>query len=329
MSGQTVTWTATDEGVASVSSGGLTTAVGNGTATIDATSGSVTAAVSVTVQQLADTVAVSPDPVVLGGAGSTATASALVLDAGGNEIVAAVVTWSLDEPSVATVSNAGVVLGVAPGLTMVTATADAVVGTATVIVVGTVTRGLVSDASWEVFDADPAAGAATNLGSAQNVCLNASNPPSCPAGAVLYGWDGGGWGTDLSAIPGAAWIWGPGVTGQSISTNAEFYFSVTFDLAGSPTEGRIFIAADDFAELLVNGASVGTIGSTTDVGAAGQAQAALKEFDVLSLLVSGSNRITVRAVNGVFGSCCTYAGAPAGVVFGGFIRGEVIAAVRE
>jgi hypothetical protein len=52
MSGQAVTWNSGDASIASVSSGTIT-AVGNGTTTVTATSGSLTADVSVTVEQVA------------------------------------------------------------------------------------------------------------------------------------------------------------------------------------------------------------------------------------------------------------------------------------
>lgn len=180
---------------------------------------------------------------------------------------------------------------------------------------GTIT--FVSDTTWAVSDP-----AGTFLGFAQNVCLNASAPSNCPAGATSYGWGGGGWTADLSSIPGATWIWAPGITGTtSPAFPAEFFFSKTFNLSGAPIAGTISVAVDDFAEVFVNSTSVGTTGSVTDVSLAGAAQSSLITFNITSFLVAGTNVITVRAANGQFG-CGTgpYSCNPAGVVFGGSLQ---------
>jgi hypothetical protein len=104
---------------------------------------------------------------------------------------------------------------------------------------------------------------------------------------------------------------------------ARFYFSKNFILTGHPTNGVIHIAADDFAEVYVNGTSAGMIGSTTDVALASIAQTSLQTFDLTSLLKPGRNTITVKAQNGqkafsfLCGATCTYGQHPAAVVFGG------------
>ena len=135
---------------------------------------------------------------------------------------------------------------------------------------------------WGVFTDDPGAAARSQgnglgfVGGAQEVCLNASAPTSCPSGAFLYGFPVNGWFADLSILPRAAWVWAPGITqGESPAEFASYYFSRSFVLAGPPTAGTVYLAADDFAELLVNGIAAGSVGSITDVGLAGQAQSGL------------------------------------------------------
>jgi hypothetical protein len=104
-----------------------------------------------------------------------------------------------------------------------------------------------------------------------------------------------------------------------------FYFiSKSFLLSGHPTAGTVYLAADDFAELRVNGVVVGSVGSPTDFALAAQAQSALTAFDIGSLLKRGTNVITIKGTNGsrdfspfCAGTSCTYAQNPAGVVFGG------------
>jgi len=170
------------------------------------------------------------------------------------------------------------------------------------------TMGFVSDTSWAVND-----------GFAQAVCLNSSAPAICPAGATMYGFAGAGWGTNLAAIPGAAWIFGPGVAGATTPAElASFTFTKSFFLNGAPTGGSILISADDFGSVSVNGSQVGTVGSTTNIALAGQ-KANLATFDLSEFLNPGLNTIAVTVQNGLFGGCtnCTFAQNPAGAVFGG------------
>jgi hypothetical protein len=183
---------------------------------------------------------------------------------------------------------------------------------------------LVSDTSWEVFDGDPASGPATSLGFAQTVCLNASAPANCPAGATLYGHPAAGWSADLSSIPGAFWIWAPGITGATAPAElAEFFFVKKITINGTATTGTVQVAADDLAEVRVNGTIVGTTGSATDVSLASAAPNSLTSFDITPHLTAGANTITIRGQNGIgaFAGCtnCTYAQHPAGVVFGGSV----------
>jgi hypothetical protein len=187
----------------------------------------------------------------------------------------------------------------------------------------------VSGTSWTTTNS-----ASVNIGAAQTVCLNATNPNPCPAGSTLYGYPFGGWGTNLAAIPGAAWIWAPGVTGTTQPAElAQYTFSSTFVLAGLPLSGNIWVSADDFAAVYVNGNLVGQVGSTTDSVASGAAQAALTQFNLLAFLVQGANTIAVVGQNGQasFGGCtnCTYAQHPAGVVFGGSLTYQDATPVPE
>ncbi len=179
----------------------------------------------------------------------------------------------------------------------------------------------VSDTSWQVYNTDPALGSGTLFGFAQFVCLTATIPSSCPAGATIYGHSTGGWSSDVSSIPGAHWIWAPGINGTTAPAEFnQFYFSKSFQLNGTNPIGLISISADDFAEVRVNDHVVGSIGSVSDYSTATQAQTSLTTFNLTPFLRAGSNILTVRAENGPFGICCpsNYANNPAGIVFGGF-----------
>jgi hypothetical protein len=181
---------------------------------------------------------------------------------------------------------------------------------------GTCVIPFASSSEWAAYDDDPASNsAAQSLGNALPVCLNATSPANCPPGAVLYGF-GNAWAVDLSTVPGALWIWGPGTTASGPADLKRFAFSRTFMLGATPS-GTISVVADDLAEVRVNGNLVGSEGSVT-----GPTDFALKSFDLSAKLLPGTNTITVVAQNGPasFAGCpsaCTYSMNPAGVIFGG------------
>jgi len=183
---------------------------------------------------------------------------------------------------------------------------------------------LVSGINWTVADA-----AGNPVGKAQRVCLNANSPASCRPGATLYGYGGSAWAADLSAISGAAWIWAPEITGATSSASlARYSFSEEFGLENLPLSASISIAADDFAEIFINGRSVGVIGSITDVGAAGIAQSSLRTFDISPFLRLGDNTVRVASQNGPDSFAgvnnASYSDNPAGVVFGITLRPSVV-----
>ena len=121
-SGGTVTWTTSDEAVATVDETGLVTAVAPGTATITATVGeSLSATCTVTCAWTTE----PPAPT-----GPTLSATQITLDAAGktNQLqvtgTESAVTWSSDQPDIATVGTDGTVTAVAKGSATITATVD-------------------------------------------------------------------------------------------------------------------------------------------------------------------------------------------------------------
>jgi hypothetical protein len=116
----------------------------------------------------------------------------------------------------------------------------------------------------------------------------------------------------------------------SANAPADLVFAVfqkVFVLGANPA-GNIQSAADDFAEVLVNGSVAGTTGSITDLSLATQAQMNLKFIDLGPYLVEGANTLAVIAQNGpasfTGGACspCTYVNNTAGVVFGGTLSSQ-------
>lgn len=117
ISGVTITWSSSDNAVATVSSSGLVTAVANGTAQIRATASSVQSSpLTVTVAQVAGAVTITPTSVSFGAIGSTRQLAAAVRDSGGSTIASATVAWTRAGPgTVASVSAAGLVTALANG----------------------------------------------------------------------------------------------------------------------------------------------------------------------------------------------------------------------
>jgi len=134
LTGRSVTWTSANTAVATVSSTGVVTGVTPGATTITATSGGRTgqAAVTVTLPPV-QTITVTPQRDTIG-VGTERLHTAVLRDASGNVLSGRSLAWSSSNVSVASVSSSGLVLGVAPGTTTITASSEGRTGTATVVV---------------------------------------------------------------------------------------------------------------------------------------------------------------------------------------------------
>ncbi len=121
LAGRVLQWSSSNPSVASISATGTATGTGVGTTTITATaplegkSGSAT----LTVNAASISVTPSPDSTYIGQA---VTLTATAKDKSGNPVPAQGVAWSSSAPSVATVTQGGVVTGVAAGSTNIVAT---------------------------------------------------------------------------------------------------------------------------------------------------------------------------------------------------------------
>jgi uncharacterized protein YjdB len=129
-----VSWSTSNSGVASVSSAGVVTGVGVGTASIIATAGSKTGQVTVTVSPPpVASVRITPSTATVT-IGATTQLSAATLDASGATLSGRTVTWTTSDGTKATVSQAGVVTGITAGTVTISATSENVIGTASVTV---------------------------------------------------------------------------------------------------------------------------------------------------------------------------------------------------
>jgi hypothetical protein len=139
MTGQTVTWSSNNTGVATVNSSGVVTGVAAGSATITATSSgkSGTSAITVTAgpppPPVVTTVTVAPASASIAAA-ATVPLQATVKDQNGTVMTGQTVTWSTNNAAAATVNSTGVVSGVAAGSATITATSSGKTGTASITV---------------------------------------------------------------------------------------------------------------------------------------------------------------------------------------------------
>lgn len=128
LTGRTVTWGTSDAGIAGVSENGMVTGTAAGEAAITAASEgrSGSAAVTVTAASVVS-VEVIPNPssVLLG---QTAQLTAVLRAENGDEVSGRPVAWSSTDEAIATVSETGLVRGVAEGQATITATSEGQAG---------------------------------------------------------------------------------------------------------------------------------------------------------------------------------------------------------
>jgi len=130
-----VTWSSSNPVIATVSTTGLVTAQGIGSATISASSEGKTGTAAITVSPVpVASVTVAPASQSLP-AGNSVQLTATAFDSVGNALAGRSLTWTSGNPAVALVSTAGLVTAVAPGQAVVTATSEGKSGSATITVI--------------------------------------------------------------------------------------------------------------------------------------------------------------------------------------------------
>jgi uncharacterized protein YjdB len=127
-------WTSSNSAVATVSSGGVVTGVAPGAATISTTYHSVTGSTTFNVGTTLTLVVVSGTAPAIG-AGNQFTAMARFAD-GSIQDVTSQATWTASNTDVATVSDGGLVTGVAAGVVTISAKYQNLTGSATFNIVG-------------------------------------------------------------------------------------------------------------------------------------------------------------------------------------------------
>ena len=135
-----ISWASSDTSVATITSAGVATAVGAGSAMVRATADGITSSpVTINVAEppppepVVATVTVSPSEAMIE-TDATQQFAAKALTSDGMEIPDAMFTWASSDEMVATVDGDGLASGVGAGDAMITATVDSVSGTATLTV---------------------------------------------------------------------------------------------------------------------------------------------------------------------------------------------------
>jgi uncharacterized protein YjdB len=147
-----ITWSSSDDAIATVDDTGLVTGVAEGSATITAEAGGESATAAVTVAGSVAQVVVSPASFSIL-EGDTQQLTAEAKDANGHVLVRAF-TWSSSDETVATVDANGLVEALLPGAATISATAEAVSGTSAADIGARITSVVVSPATLDLMEGD-------------------------------------------------------------------------------------------------------------------------------------------------------------------------------
>jgi alpha-tubulin suppressor-like RCC1 family protein len=131
--GRAVTWFSNNSGVASVSAGGLVTAIGLGATTVTATSEGKVGAADITVQATVSTVFAGPTNVIIP-VGSTVQMMTIIKDNSGTVVVGRPVTWSSLDPALVSVTATGLATTLGTGSARISAESGGKTGIATLTV---------------------------------------------------------------------------------------------------------------------------------------------------------------------------------------------------
>lgn len=124
---KTVSWSITgDTSVATIDQTGKLTTTHNKTATVTATVDTTTITSAITVEQVAASISITSGSNSLARAGKTTTFQATAYDANGYVVEDKVISWSISDTRVATVSSTGTVVAIAGGTATVSASMDSV-----------------------------------------------------------------------------------------------------------------------------------------------------------------------------------------------------------
>jgi uncharacterized protein YjdB len=133
LTGQEVTWSSSDEDVATVSETGLVSGVSEGAASIIAAIDGKSGSAAVTVRTPVESIELVPEAAEITQS-QTLQLEAITRDKDGNVVTGRQIAWSSSDDEVATVSQSGLVTGIDAGTARITATTEGEKGSALITV---------------------------------------------------------------------------------------------------------------------------------------------------------------------------------------------------
>ncbi|MEO7363768.1 MAG: Ig-like domain-containing protein [Gemmatimonadaceae bacterium] len=134
LTGRAFTWGTASSTVATVSGAGLVTGVADGTTTVSVTVDGKSASATVNVRTPVAAVTITPGTAQVTVGGATSQLTAVARDANGVALSGRAIIWGTSNVAIASVTQTGVVTGVAPGAVTISATSEGRSGTAAVTV---------------------------------------------------------------------------------------------------------------------------------------------------------------------------------------------------
>lgn len=163
LSGKTISWSTSDQEIATVDASGTVTAVENGVASITATTDGVRGTAQVTVSQAASTFTLNHDAAEFIAIGQSFRIYPTAQDANGNVIWRPTITWVSSDADVVTVDTLGLVTATGNGSAVITATSNMIVDSSVITVDQMVTSINVSPDTIELSVGETARFTATPL----------------------------------------------------------------------------------------------------------------------------------------------------------------------
>jgi trimeric autotransporter adhesin len=258
------TWSSSSAAVASVSSGGLVTALGAGTANITATLSGVSGSAALTVAPVLKSISVTPATASLTVSQTQQFTATATYSDGSTKNLSATSTWASSTTASVTISASGLATAVAPGTSTISATVSGVQGTASVTVHGGTLSVTISGAITGAVTITGASGFSTSVTASQTLQV--------PPGNYTV--------TGNSTTNGNSRYF-PAIQTQSISVPDGGSASVTVDYSTIiPNTTKVLDSAG------LNSLVVSPDGSTITISSASAVASSLKDQDILAIAPS-------------------------------------------